>query len=89
MVKVENIISSKGNPIPNQFIIEVDGDVYFQSYKSIIAKIDKLGNVTLDERYWDYSITTGRYRNIFLGENKKETLEKIESGKYKLANLNE
>jgi len=43
----------------------------------------------LDGGTWDYSMTTNRYRNIFLGENKKATEEKIKSGTYKLTNLNE
>ena len=88
MIKVENVISSRGNAIANQFIIEVDGDTYFQSYRSIIAKIDCCGNVTLDKNRWDYSVTTGKYRNSFLGETKKETEAKIASGEYKLADLN-
>jgi len=41
-VKVSNMISSKGNPVSNQFIItktDRDGfqEEYFQSYNSIIA----------------------------------------------------
>jgi len=88
MIKVENMISNKGNSVANQFIIEFEGDTYFQSYSSIIAKIDYCGNVTLDENKWDYSVTTGKWRNVFLGENKKETEAKIASGEYKLVNLN-
>ena len=34
------------------------------------------------------SVTTNRYRNMFLGENKAETQRKIDSGVYKLVNLN-
>jgi hypothetical protein len=33
--------------------------------------------VYLDENKWDYSVTTGKYRNIFLGETRKETQKKI------------
>lgn len=81
--------SNKGNTIPNQFII-TDGNVcYFQSYNSIIVKVDITTKKTvLDERYWDYSRTTGKYRNIFLNETKAETQKKIESGDYQLANIN-
>ena len=46
------------------------------------------GKVEIDKHYWDYSTTTGRYRNIFLGETKKETQKKIDSGEYVLTNLN-
>lgn len=79
--------SNNGNQVPNQFIIDLGMDSYFQSYDSIIvAKVDGIN--TLDETYWDYSRTTGKYRNLFLGENKAETLRKIKSGEYKLGNLN-
>lgn len=86
-VHVEIMVSSKGNPVPHQFIIHTKDDVYFQSYNSIIARKRK-GKVTLDKVYWDYSATTGRYRNIFLGEGIADTRKKIESGVYRLANLN-
>lgn len=86
-MKVENMTSSKGNTIPNQFIVTDGSFSYFQSYNSIIAK-KKAGRVYLDKRYWDYSVTTGKYRNMFLGETKKETEAKIASGEYILTDLN-
>ncbi|MCK9561034.1 MAG: hypothetical protein M0R44_11385 [Candidatus Marinimicrobia bacterium] len=86
-VKVRNMRSSRGNAIPNQFIIETDDGVYFQSYNSIIA-FKRNGRVFLDDNYWDYSTTTGKYRNIFLNETKKETEKKIKMGVYQLVNLN-
>ena len=86
--------SNNGNKIANQFIIEDDfNTVYFQSYNSMIAK--KTWNdkgekrVFLDSNYWDYSVTTSKYRNIFLNESKKETQKKIDNGIYILTNLNE
>lgn len=87
-VKVENMTSNNGNDIPNQFIIRTDEGTYFQSYKSIIAFKAKDGTIYLDAEKWDYSVTTGKYRNQFLGEDKKQTEAKIKSGIYKLANLN-
>ena len=39
MVKVKSMISTKGNAVPNQFILWNDEDIYFQSYKSIIARV--------------------------------------------------
>ena len=86
---VKNMTSHNGNSVPNQFIIrDGNGNVFFQSYNSTIIKIDNDGNTFLDERYWDYSVTTGKYRNLFLRETKKETMKKINSGEYKLVNLN-
>jgi len=43
--------------------------------------------IILDSYYWDYSRTTGKYRNQFLGEGIADTRAKIESGEYKLADL--
>ena len=82
-----NMTSNSGNKVANQFIIEDGNDLYFQSYKSIIVKIE--GNqIILDENKWDYSTTTGKYRNMFLNEGIAITRQKIKSGEYLLADLN-
>ena len=85
---VYNMTSPNGNQVPNQFEIDTQKGRYFQSYRSIIAFIDNKGQVFLDDYYWDYSRTTGKYRNIFLGEGIVETRKKIKSGEYKLKELN-
>lgn len=88
-MKVENLESNKGNNIANQFEITAPEGRYFQSYKSIIVFIpNNGGKIQLDSTYWDYSKTTGKYRNQFLGETKKETEQKIASGEYELTTLN-
>ena len=89
-MKVESMTSPQGNKVANQFIIiDDDNNEYFQSYDSIIAKRDGDSyQIYLDEYYWDYSRTTGKYRNEFLNEGIVETRAKIESGEYKLSNLN-
>lgn len=101
-MKVKNMTSNNSyNAIPNQFILDgiiagtfFDGNKKlksgraFQSYESIIVFIDYEGRTYLDESTWDYSTTTGKYRNQFLGETKKETQAKIDSGEYILTNLN-
>ena len=97
-MKVENMISVKGNKVANQFIItdkqydEKEGGWIttetFQSYDSTIAVIFSSGVVLLDENTWDYSVTTGKYRNDFLGEDIAETRAKIKSGEYLLTDLN-
>ena len=91
-MKVENITSNNGNKIANQFIITVNnGYKYFQSYNSMIAKKPigfREGKIELDQKYWNYSNTTGKYRNIFLGETIKDTKKKIKSGEYLLTDLN-
>jgi len=86
-MKVQNMTSARGNTIANQFIINDKGEEYFQSYRSIIAKKSQ-GKIYLDEYFWDYSVTTGKYRNDFLGEKKIDTQRKIDSGEYILTDLN-
>jgi len=97
-MKTENMTSTNGNKVANQFLI-TDNDngnkkEYFQSYKSTIAKkiYDHLGadvvETFLDQKYWNYSTTTGKYRNIFLNETIKDTRKKIKSGEYILTDLN-
>ena len=83
----------------NQFIIngkdENNNEVeWLQSYDSIIVRRCEneevfSKNVYLDQKYWDYSKTTSKYRNKFLGETTKETQAKIKSGEYILTDLNQ
>ena len=81
-IKVHNI-----NNRPNQFLISTPYADYFQSYDSVIAmRTEK--KIYLDVNYWDYSTTTGKYRNIFLNENKSLTLKKINANIYSLVDLN-
>ena len=87
-MRVRNMVSASGNPVANQFIVEDNGDVYFQSYQSIIVLITRVGNTYIDPEYWDYSPTTGKYRNLFLNETKKETEAKLKSGEYEFRDLN-
>lgn len=78
----------KNGTVKNQFIIVDDFGTWFQSYDSMIAVKTHAGSIELDKKFWDYSVTTGKYRNQFLGEAKKETERKIKAGIYKLADLN-
>lgn len=87
-MKVETLTSPRsGREVANQFIIRNGSSTVFQSYRSTIVKIEN-GKTFLDAYYWDYSVTTGKYRNQFLGESKAETQRKIDSGEYVLTNLN-
>jgi len=100
-MKVTNMRSnSTGREIPNQFIITDEGRgalgnftsrQVFQSHDSIIAirtEWEDETKIQLDIHKWDYSTTTDKYRNQFLGEKKADTQCKIDSGEYKLVNLN-
>ena len=61
------------------------GNIFLQSYKSVVCKIDKAGNITLGKN-WDYSITTLKYLYQFIlditGEklNSKSIKKLIEQG---------
>ena len=72
----------------NQYIINTDNGIYFKSYNSIIVFKPRSGKIQLDINDWDYSKTTGKYRNKFLNEKKIETERKIKSGEYELVDLN-
>lgn len=91
MIKVKNMTSAKsGREVANQFIVNTDNGVYFQSYNSVIAfkPSSDHAKTMLDEETWNYSVTTTKYRNRFLGENTEETRKKINNGEYILTNLN-
>lgn len=90
-MKVQNISNKNGRKVPNQFIIRDDATsrTIFQSYDSMIATINYQSNtITLGED-WDYSRTTGRYRNQFFNEqgfsdlaSTKGLMEALKTGKY-------
>jgi len=89
-IKVYNMTSPRtGGNVANQFEIITPKGTYFQSYNSIIAfKPNDSRRIQLDSYYWDYSRTTGKYRNQFLNEGIAETREKIKRKEYLLTNLN-
>lgn len=84
-----NLQSNKGNLVTNQIVVESEGNTYFISYGTVIVRIAANGSVFLDEDYWNYSVTTSKYRNMFLNETTKETEKKIKSGEYSLISLND
>lgn len=88
-MKNTNMTSSRGNKVANQFILEDDeGNTFFQSYDTVIAKRSKTGEVTLDSKSWNFSKTTGVYRNQFLNEGIAETRKNIKNNTYLLKELN-
>ena len=96
-MKVSQFKNERGVPVRNQFIMEGHNKAgnraeMFQSYDSVIVEKEHHNegkSIYLDKVCWDYSKTTGKYRNQFLGETRKETEKKIKSGEYQLVNLNE
>ena len=90
--RVYNLTSSRsGRPVANQYEIITKDNYIFQSYHSIIAKVNRKTNqITLDDFYWDYSVTTFKYLRQFLdiSLSKDEIKRNIDIGVYKTANLN-
>ena len=83
-IRVENMTSNSGDDVPNQFIIYTQYGKMFKSYDSNIAFIPKDENIIYLGEDWDYSVTTGKYRNDFLRLNKKELEAKIVNGSAKI-----
>lgn len=64
---VRQLINDNGNPAANQFVIRTQKAIYFQSYQSVVCKLDGINVVlSLD---WDYSNTTRKHLYIFLRQN--------------------
>lgn len=90
MALVENIIGLNGNKVVNQFVVRIGSNTYFQSYDSIIARVDYCGNVAVSPR-WCYSTTTSKYFYKFLRDrtryqvhSKKEVQRLIDKGEIKV-----
>ncbi len=87
-MKVYNMTSnSTGREVANQFIIEHEGKVYFQSYQTIIA-VKEAGKIIIDTNAENYSRTTSKYLYQFLGTNRKSLLQDVKAGRIVRANLN-
>ena len=88
-ISVKNMVSNAGNPVANQFVITDDFCETFQSYETTIGlRYRSTGQIVLDDSAWDYSTTTSKYRNMWLGLDTKAVKEKIASGEITLADLN-
>ena len=81
---ISNMRNSKGNSVPNQYIISNGDSVVFQSYETTIAIFSDYTMVI--GGFWDYSKTTMKYLYIFLNAmiggtwNKKAVLDAIKDG---------
>ena len=86
VIKTMQSPSRSGGDMSNQVVIAFDNGSVFSSYGTLIALEirEKDGMKTYLTDNWDYSVTTGKYRNQFLGEGIKETIKKIADGTYKI-----
>jgi hypothetical protein len=94
-VNVEPMTTRGGNPSANQLIMSDPHGETFVSYGSKICyrSFDRYGverrpKYVFDEYYWNYSRTTGKYRNEFLGFGVDECRKGIKEGWIKLTDLN-
>ena len=64
---VRQLINDNGYPAANQFVIRTKKAKYFQSYDSVVCKLD--GKNVILSTDWDYSNTTRKHLYIFLRQN--------------------
>ena len=80
-LKVSNVIGKNGRAVPNQFYLHYtegnDSYVILQSYGSMIVRM-KDWKVVEVGKDWDYSRTTGKYRNKVTRLTKKEFEKMLE-----------
>lgn len=84
---VQNLESSRGNKVPNQFEISTPEGTFFQSYQTVIAHKTFTGITYLDPKH-NHSKTTSKYRNIFLNMTSKEVEQNIKNGTIIIKSLN-
>jgi len=84
-MKIQQMRSPATNAkVANQFTIDIGQYVFFQSYDTIIARKHKYTGVVVLSSDWDYSVTTSKYRNLFLGEDTKTIAKKVNGGEYEV-----
>nr|DAV33461.1 MAG TPA: hypothetical protein [Caudoviricetes sp.] len=77
-MKIENMKSTRGNKVPNQFKLYYNNFVAFQSYDTLISVYD----IENDTMYTDknfYSTTTSKYRNLFNDELQPLAIIKVDN----------
>ena len=94
-IGVEQMTSRSGNVVPNQTILSDMTGKTFVSYgsKIVYQSKDRASDglpleIIVDENYWDYSRTTGKYRNEFMNMGVQDVRDHIKDGRIKLGNLN-
>lgn len=90
-LQIENLVNDNNNHAVNQFVVKLNGNVFYQSYDTVIAKKDKEGKITLSSD-WDYSKTTKKHLYIWLRDNtsfryvekEKDVIDAINNGLIKV-----
>lgn len=63
-MKIENMKSSRGNKVANQFKLYYNNFVAFQSYDTLISVYDCKNDTMYTDKEF-YSTTTSKYKNLF------------------------
>ena len=94
-IGVEQMTSRSGNVVPNQTILSDMTGRTFVSYgsKIVYQSKDRASDglpleIIVDENYWDYSRTTGKYRNEFMNMGVQDVRDHIKEGRIQVGNLN-
>ena len=90
-LQIENLVNDNNNHAVNQFVVKLNGNVFYQSYDTVIAKKDKEGKITLCSD-WGCSKTTRKHLYIWLRdntsfryvENEKDVIDAINNGLIKV-----
>lgn len=89
---VYQLINNNGNAAANQFVIDTINATYFQSYRSVVCKLQN-GKVIVSNN-WDYSRTTSKHLYVFLAQNgyshlcsAKDMRKAIKEGEVTLVNV--
>lgn len=77
-MKISNLVNERGNKVANQFVIENENSITFQSYNSTVCEIRPASmgfeKVVVFGKDWDYSRTTMKNLGSFLKQNNLEFL---------------
>ena len=87
MMKIENLVNARGNKVANQIKVTTKDKIYFQSYQSIVASVNRRTCKVQLYKDWNYSNTTRKHLYKFLGDygyknlyNKKAVEAAIKAG---------
>lgn len=77
-MKISNLVNERGNRVANQFVIENENSIAFQSYNSMVCEVRPASigfeKVVVFGKDWDYSRTTIKHLGNFLKQNNLEYL---------------
>lgn len=77
------------NLTKNQVVVQFsDGSEIFNSYGKNIVEYSKNHKIYFDKKYWNFSNTTSKWRNKYMGVDSKWVKDAIKNGIVKFKDLN-